>query len=444
MPSATSSAQAARIPAWKRLGLKLKSAQDTPVAEPPQDLDTLKRKQQGTPEDVLLPKKVKRSRTEASSTSDSVTPKLVRKKSVTFTPETKVEDGDSIRQLFNSWVTEQKSQDPSFEQKNSNPVLNIATPSEVEEQIDPSLPEKERRVKRVKKSKEGEKNHSNGTVRPQRSTSPKFLKVTKPTKLNSRPFLSYLRQYSEDRPNWKFNKNHQNYIIKHVFDLEAIPSDQSHFIYEYVRGLQGAVRTRLRDAALAVKIRDMEEDYSMYMDDRENKQREYEDACNEYVATMVSVNAHCKMGYEEGVLVGLSDSAIKGRIAKRVRAEGILLELAANGGTEILEAEEEVIGDDESQKRLRMNDGSSKKVARRRKQRTMNEDVESSSSEESSDSDSTDPSPAARKLNYNSDESTSSSSSSSTSSGSEEEDDDDDHGESDEDSEEESDEGASE
>jgi len=418
------------------LGLKLKSAQESTVVESPKEVGTLKREITDRPEDVLPSKKVKKTRLPASA-MNPITPNLVRKKSVTFTPETKVDDGDSIKQLFNSWAAEQQSRDPSFDLKTPSQVFSTPEPARVEEDIDPTLPEKERRVKRVKVLKEVNQPKNTRTATISKPT--KAFKVIKQPKPSSRPFLSYLRQYHKDRPSWKFNKNHQNHLIKHIFNFEVIPSDHAHLIYEYVRGLQGGVRTRLRDAALAIKVKDQEEGaagFAESMIDREKKQQEYNIACNEYVATMTALDASSKMGYEEGVLLGLSDYAMKERMAKRTRAEQILAELGQEGGSEITEPDG-VNKDSDSQKRLRMNDGSSQKVARKRKQRTTVEDIDTSLSEDSSDSDSTSntPEPEAHRVNYNPDDTSSSSSSSSSSSDSEEEEDDDSEEDSEEDSE---------
>jgi hypothetical protein len=432
MPSATSNAKPARIPAWKRLGLKLKSASDTTNVEV-EEVDTVKRRREEGSQHILSNKKAKKANLPASP-ANPITPTLVRKKSVAFTPETKVDDGDSIKQLFNSWVTAQKSQDPSFELRKSNSAFNISEAPQIEEEFDTTLPEKERRVKRVKVSKEDKANSTQDST-PKKQKSLKSLKTVKPMKPSTRPFLSYLRQYHEDRANWKFNKNHQNYIIKHIFDLDIIPSDHIHYTYYYVRSLQGGVRARLRDTAIKVKVEDQEAAAGGFpdsMDQREKKQQEYDLACKEYVAFMTELNASSHMGYEEGILAGLSDSAMKGRIAKRTRAEQILTELGQDGGGGNGLAEpEEVNADDESQKRLRMNNGYSQKVARKRKQRTMVEDADTSSSGESSDSDSSEdaPDPGPQKVHYNGDDTSSSSSSSSSSSDSEEEEEDDDSGE---------------
>lgn len=372
------------VPAWKRLGLKLKSAQSTPetTIESSNDPAYTKRKRLEETHDEILSKKVKKPSKNhpKSNAQDPITPRLARKKSVTFTPETKAEDGDSIKQLFTSWVAEQKSQDPSFDFKNSNPVFQTPEPSKVEEVVDEHLDEKTRRLERVKKPKKEKAGSKSG----------KPSKLTEPTVTPARPakhFLSYLKEYCESRDTWKFNKNQQNSFIRYIFDLEAIPSDYAHYIYQYVQGLQGGVRTRLRDTALAVKIKDQEDGPAGFppkMPEPEKRQREYDAAMKKYVETMVSSHSPVEMGYEEGFLLGFSEQTMKERVAKRMRSEQILHELARMPTVE----KEVVNGDDDSLKRVRMNDGSSQKVARKRKQRTATVDEESSSSDESSDSES--------------------------------------------------------
>jgi hypothetical protein len=374
MPSAA--VPLAHIPAWKRLGLKLKSAQAIPEAatEASNDLDSTKRKRVEEIHSDTPPKKVKKtSKNKQSNTEDPLTPRLIRKKSVTFTPETKAEDGDSIKQLFNSWVAEQKFQDPSFDFKNSSPAFQTPEPSEVEEVVDGHLDEKERRLKRVKKPKQEKTSSKPG----------KPSKITKAVTTPPRPFLQYLRQYSESKDTWKFNKNHQNHLIRSIFSVEAIPSDHAHFIYKYVQGLQGGVRTRLRDTALAIKVKDQEELENM--PGPEQRKRDYDAAIRDYVETMIVSNSPVELGYEEGVLLGLSDQSMKERVAKRIRSELILHKLGSVPESQIPQ-KEMVNGDDSNQNKGRANEG---KVARRRKQRTAAADEDSSSSEESdSDSDS--------------------------------------------------------
>jgi hypothetical protein len=136
------------------------------------------------------------------------------------------------------------------------------------------------------------------------------------------------------------------------------------------------------------------------------------------------------MGYEEGVLLGLSDAAMAKRVARRTRAEQILAELGTSQDSSDITDKAVMNGDNDSQKRLRMNDGSSQKVARKRKQRTLNVEVDSSSSySDDSDDNSSEESTAE---NGGGDDTSSSSSSSSDS---EEEDSAEDSGDSSEDTE---------
>jgi hypothetical protein len=430
MPSATVQNAPIHVPAWKRLGLKLKSeAPSESPSEPPNLIESSKRKRKFAID--ASPAKKTRKTAQIPSTAAPPTPILSRKKSVTFTPETKNDDGDSIKQLFNSWVAEQKSQDPSFQLQNSQPAFQTLEASRVTEQVETTLNEKERRSKRIKKPK------------PERVNEPKSKKSSKPSRIAkpaipfSRPCLQYLRQYHESRDTWKFNKNHQSHLLKHVFDIDIIPSDYAHLICPYVRGLRGGVRTRLRDSALAIKVKDQEEGVAGFSEDMANadkKQREYDAAMNEYVATMTVANASSKMGYEEGVLLGLSDAAMANRVAKRTRAEQILAELGTSQDSSDIIDKDTMNGDNDSQKRLRMNDGSSQKVARKRKQRTVIVDDDTSSSDsDDSDESSSDESTAE---NDGGDDTSSSSSSSSSDSDSEEEDSEEDSEDSSDDSEE--------
>jgi len=384
MASVTSNGATPRIPAWQRLGLKLK-AQPQAGAEIPAENDSPKRKRGELPEESLLASK--RARTtdlQVPTNKTLTTPQLTRRKSVAFTPETKTEDGDSVKQLFNTWVCEQKEEHPDFK-FGSTPAFDIPQPTKVIESIDITLNEKERRVKRVQIPEEGK-------VKKTKAKKAKLISPagTQSSKPNSAPFLAYLKTYHEDRTNWKFNKAHQNHLLKHIFDVQVIPSEYVHQVYAYVRGLQGGVRTRLRDEALAIKVKDLEVDnmegFSGQEDHATREKREYDQACADYVANMTVLDASSKMGYEEGVLAGLSDFGMAKRMAKRARAEMILAEFGNEPATKVNKVDEE--DDKEALKRARLNDGSAQKVARKRKQRTRSLLQDSSSDGTTSDSDS--------------------------------------------------------
>jgi hypothetical protein len=431
------------------LGLKLKSAQES---TPGEDVTTKRKRPLEIIEGTSTKKSKPSSDSPGLSVLDQITPQPARKKSVTFTPETKVEDGDSSKQLFSAWVAEQKNQEDL-----SAPVFQTPQYQSVEESFDTTLDEKERRVKRAKTAKQGkadpkdpprtkdstkakkkketnqpetpvtaevgkgeESLKSTEQSKPKKARKPRTAKSLTTQTLPEKPFLSYLKQYTDSRDTWKFNKNHQTHLLKHIFNIDIVPSEYAHYIYEYVKGLQGGVRTRLRDSALAVKVKDLEEPFSEDMENSEQRKREYDVAMNEYVATMMAAEVGPNVRYEEGVLLGLSDLAMPTRVAKRKRVERVLAELASgegetNGGS--IGGKDMVMGDDENQKRLRMNDGSSQKVIRKRKQRTAVVDDETNSEEDSSDSD--DSSSDELTTQRDDPEDTSSSSSSSSSSGSE-------------------------
>ncbi|KAL2073315.1 hypothetical protein VTL71DRAFT_10639 [Oculimacula yallundae] len=411
MPSATN------IPAWRRLGLKLKSAQNSPSVDSPAPSgdETSKRKRTPNEDDTPSKKLKKNSKFPVDSSQEPITPRLERKKSVTFTPETKHEDGDSIKQLFNSWKSEQQAQDPTFDFGKSGPAFETPEPQQIEVTVDPSLSEKEQRVQRVKPA-------------PEKASKPKSKKpskIVKPSAPSTRPYLQYLRQYCDSRESWKFNKNHQNHLLKHAFDIEFVPSDHVHFLYEYVKGLQGGVRTRLRDNALEFKVKDKEAGEAGFpeaMAHPDKRQREYDVAMEEYVATMTAASAPQELGYEEGILLGLSDKAMEGRVAKRMRTERILAILAStperSGGTTPAKGN----GDKEPQEPLQKKDEAPQKVARKRKQRTVITIDDSSSSDDSSETDSSSDDSTAQ--NDQEEDSSSSSSSSSSESDSEEDSDD--------------------
>ena len=174
MPSATVSdgsstiSSTPHIPAWKRLGLRLKFAKDTTEANlSPRSSNNeflpvavaegqKKRKRESRAIDLTTSptKKSKNGTVKTSShssqaattttatataigsasmttfTSLNCSPSIVHKgqKSVSFTPQTKVKDGDSVKQLFAAYLSEQKAEDPTFDPSAvTSPALTIST-----------------------------------------------------------------------------------------------------------------------------------------------------------------------------------------------------------------------------------------------------------------------------------------------------------------------------
>lgn len=427
----SASTSSPRIPAWKRLGLKLKSEGDAPspvaAAAPTEYVAAEQPKRKRAAEEVestpiKKSKKSKKSVKNAESTISS-TPTAVpdgmlgRRKSVAFTPETKTEDGDSIKQLFNSWVAEQKKLDPLFASKNDQPSLQTPAPTTVEEKVDTTLPEPEIRVKRVKSTKPDDK------TKAKKSKS----KVVKSKPID--PALTYLTQFHSDKANWKFNKINQIAVLKNAFDTDLIPTEYNQPLYEYIAGLKGVARVHLRDRALEIRDKDAEEGgkgFTGKMTDQERskKQEEYETAIEEYVATMTSTAISSRTGLEEGILLGLNpDAAMKQRMTKRMRAEHVLNLLASTPGdpsdyAPVVSNKKPV--EETRALPVKLEGEKPQKTVRKRKQRTAVYESDSSSSSDSdsdsgtSEEDSDDEGPSKKAKTVSDSDSSSSSSGSSS------------------------------
>ncbi|KAI6248105.1 hypothetical protein HI914_03669 [Erysiphe necator] len=392
------------IPAWRRIGLKLKMPQvqtyslDTVISE---DI-SLKRKA------VLLDcsdeKENKKTKTVIDNTHQKLheftTPNASTKKSVTFTPETKVEDGDSIKKLSNTWITQQKS----LHQPNSLFKPHKALDIKIDEII---LKKKRKELKKAKKKPKLKDNNASKQEKSQNNSEPT-------NKIPS--FLSYLREYHESKETWKFKKNHQTHLLQHIFDKDRVPSGYAHLIYAYVRGLRGQVRTRLRDAAITVKVDDQEKGVGGFPSeilDPDMRQKEYEAAIADYLSTDNSSQIQ-QLGHEESFLSRFEDELMKGRIIRRIRAEMILVELASSpeGNREV---SSEPAKDTNCGKMELKSNVVHKKVRRRKKRTAIIEDSSSDDSESDSDDDSIDSDIEKEKLSKSSSCSSSSSTSSSDS-----------------------------
>ncbi|KAI4862046.1 hypothetical protein F4820DRAFT_431637 [Hypoxylon rubiginosum] len=369
----TGNAPAQRIPAWKRLGLKLKAAPDeqsqnatlypstaAPLVpnhrreNPAGPIDTnAKRKSSGVP---ALDRSAKRAKTDApqNQTTPIRTPK--KAKSVSFAVD-------------------------STQGAGSPAAANGTQPS---------------------------------TKRKQPSTKKSVPAPAKPLKkqapVNLEPALAYLRQWHTSKDTWKFNKNHQTRLLEQVFaDETTIPAADIHVFYEYIRGLKGAVRSRLRELASGTKALDMEQGPEGFpasgKEMAERKQREYQEVI---AAFLGQPRTPGKRRFEEiDYVLRTADMEMQRRVVKRMRCEMVLDELSdsetetastTTATTTSTENENSAAGDledgangvatdgGEDTLRLRLNDGPQQRLKRKRKVRTAVVDEESSSESDSSSS----------------------------------------------------------
>ncbi|EAQ85698.1 hypothetical protein CHGG_06951 [Chaetomium globosum CBS 148.51] len=294
----------AHVPAWKRLGLKLKGSSSgeaipssvgpnsraKPSAQTPNSHQTringspasaLKRKQPSsasTPSAVTAQTPNKKPRREDQSAADQGTPSSLRK-SVSFANDTK--------------------------------------------------------------------NNTKEKAKPKKAKSKKAKKPSSTAKFDFslEPSLAYIRQWHTARDSWKFNKNHQTLLIKYLFDGDKVPSTDIPIFYEYIRDLKGFVRTRLRETAAEIKKKDMEAGAGAFpaaLKDKETKQKEYEETISRFLQDLQrhqqrrqsnsnssSKNANGKRSLDEvEYVLRVATPEIKQRLLKRIRAELVVDELS--------------------------------------------------------------------------------------------------------------------
>lgn len=386
----TGDAPAHRVPAWKRLGLKLKPASEdlsqnqnptlptstaaAPVPNhrrenPAGPVNTnAKRKSSGVPALDHSAKKAKRDLSQ-SQISSTQTPK--KAKSVSFAAQLTQDNGSSATT-------------PATPPANGlNPInKRKATPAAKKTITLPAQP------------------------------------IKKQAPVNLEPALSYLRQWHTSKDTWKFNKNHQTKLLEQVFAEETtIPAADIHIFYEYIRGLKGAVRTRLKELASGIKARDMELGTEGFpgssKDMAEKRQKEYSEVIAAYLSQQRTPK---KRRFEEvDFVLRTSDIEMQRRVVKRMRCENVLDELSdtetessttttttssTEKGTSVSDSERAMSDgattETEGVLRLRLNDDTlPQRVKRKRKVRTavIEEDTSSESESESeteggSDSDS--------------------------------------------------------
>ncbi|CAD6569221.1 MAG: hypothetical protein ASARMPREDX12_002256 [Alectoria sarmentosa] len=207
-------------------------------------------------------------------------------KSVSFTPDTKTKDGDSVKGLYKTWIAKQIAIDPSFDPSTISPALRSVAPSIVASPESPSpasvpLPSTSTSESSSKKATKSTKKAK--TRLPKTSSGPG------PSRFD--PVLTYLNTHHTSPQTWKFSKPHQNQILKHLFSITHIPPSYDPALLSYIRGLEGtSARSRIRKEALSI----VEEDEKWLA----SESSETEKMENETVA---QCNARRRRDYEAAV-----------------------------------------------------------------------------------------------------------------------------------------------
>jgi hypothetical protein len=294
------------VPAWKKIGLKLKyakeTADDAPVSTLPETTNgpshagaKRSREEDVEQDSNSAAKRNKQSqreiRTESPaprsilSGSQSPTKTPANRKAVSFSAETKAEDGETGQNYFKAWAAGQPHTPP----KPSTEILVPETPESAEKpspikpQDSPAETKAETKAK-AKAAKRDKKKADQAAALSQnadvesmpslqeRRESKAAKKAAKQERKAqeqqpaaaqpqgpSSAYVEYLHQFHHDKTNWKFNKSKENHLLKSIWSMYRVPAPYTDALVSYIAGLQGAgARTRLVEGADEV-LRDVTE-----------------------------------------------------------------------------------------------------------------------------------------------------------------------------------------
>ena len=305
------------------------------------------------------------------------TPARQKRKSVTFTEDAKLETGTPSAKWTPATAQRQNS---SLEAgKDSSPAL-----------IRKSRPKNKKKTKR-------------GTKKLKPSPAP-----------NLDVALNYLRTWKSNRNKWKFNKNHQTNLLRHMFSppdpactsKTTIPAADVPALIDYIRNIKGFVRTRLRQAAQDVKDADMAPYSHTYTGFPEGthdvgaRQTEYDDLARKLLNQPKSPNVKnppVSFDFSEPEFHRThsgTSTLVARRFVRRMRAEMVLDSIGSESDSSVAlspdgcatESTTDVQdhGRGYADKRVKLENGKRHKVKRKRKLRTAEIASDSNSDDSSS------------------------------------------------------------
>ncbi|KAI6817678.1 hypothetical protein KC332_g11416 [Hortaea werneckii] len=236
--------------------------------------------------------------------------KASHRKSVTFTADTKAHDAES-----------DSDGEAAEEEKEESSETPQATAPEQPASPDNKLSKKEKkRLKQQQKSSAA----SEGKNGDDRTTH-----VKKPKHQGTAEYVEYILQFYNEKTNWKFNKNKQTELLKHLFNPWRIPAQYDDALVAYIEGLQGA-RAQQRviedaEAVLKALIEKQERDVNVEsMDSRTSRKAAYEAAVKREIEKVKQVG---RSEYDEHQLLEMKRQAEKAKRADAVLAALLSKEL---------------------------------------------------------------------------------------------------------------------
>ncbi|KAE8135795.1 nucleophile aminohydrolase [Aspergillus pseudotamarii] len=382
--SGEESSQPSHVPAWKKLGLKLKYAKD-PLEEEKKNTDKGEKRE----------KKEKKKDSKKKKKSDAE-PEPEDRKSRKNKKRRHDDDNDERDEKEHPATEEQEDESRRKKKKKvsfSTEVEEKEVPgrdaqSDVDMDADADAEDGGRKQKKQKEKKKKKKDQS---------TAGDSASDASP-KIHETPILSYLSLYYKYRSAWKFQKNRETHLFKHALSLEQVPTQYNAALLVYLQGLKSeGAKQRLREIAEEAVKAEIEEGSS------DNKEESTADESVEHVPSEKENYDSALGAFRECLSQGkqdelnttgstekLDDDALK-KLEMRQRAELVLY--AVNG--RLFNFQKPKSPAQKGKGAKNQNQANKKK---KKKNRTAIVEI-SSSSESDSDSDSDDDAAASKKEN---------------------------------------------
>ncbi|BDD56975.1 hypothetical protein MPDQ_002867 [Monascus purpureus] len=385
MPDDKTTPDKQRTPAWKKLGLKLKSTQENgdgerereherghkhkhnPDGDEQRDADPATG---GDGNDEGKKRSSKKRRLDAKEGEGDFKKKKKAKK------EDSVVDHDGVGVSSDSGAKEVVDADGSsavLDGKQGQEEGYIVNGSGKKEQTK----KKEKEKKKKKDSKDAKDVN---------------VTVEKTKTIHETPVLSYLSRYHNNRAEWKFQKSREVHLFKHILSLEHVPARYNAALLAYLKGLRSeGAKQRLSEAAAGVIKADIEGKATLDGNtdtdaDKEKDNTAAEESANDvsrsslvYSATIEAFRKWLPDAREDFDNTDISGSAemddgLRQRLEKRKRAE--LIWFAVNG-EKLYEISKPMT------KKANRNGAQNQPGKKKRKNRTVIVEISSSSESES-------------------------------------------------------------
>jgi len=215
---------ASHVPAWKRLGLKLKYAKEEPAIPPQSSAEQTNGIQKRSRDVEELPRqpKTKKLRTHAPITNGVASSDLKDHN------EPPVHGIDANASDGSHAELDQDKQGQEIQPKKLKKSVSFTNDTKVPEGVTDQA-SAETITKTTKSAKKFKKeNGASSTLR------------------KSQDGLDYLTLYASNRRVWKFQKNREVWVLKHALSTNDIPSDHNAALAQYIHSIRGQkARARL-------------------------------------------------------------------------------------------------------------------------------------------------------------------------------------------------------